>query len=215
MDAPRDDHATDERLDAGSWLVSVAFWLCLFGCAAVYAGVALSPKLVAYLELRREYIADQHRLVALERRNQHLERVATALETDPHFAEELLRVNLDAAEPGEERIAVDPSHHLRVEREAVEAAEIPAPWYLPVVRLLAEDDGLRRRLLVGTAVTVVLAFALLHDANGPIFARISGGTRAGFVGLLRLAAGRYRRTTDADATAENDPPRADDDRRAA
>lgn len=148
--------------------MSVAFWLCLFACAIVYGGVSLAPKLVTYLELERDYVEAQHRLVAIEQRNQHLERVATALETDPRFAEELLRVNLAASAPGEERIAVDPTHHLTVGAEPAPAVEVPEPWYLPLVRRLASDAELRNRLLWGTAVVVVIAFGLLHDGNGAI-----------------------------------------------
>jgi cell division protein FtsB len=175
-------------LDSGTWPVSVAFWLCLFAAGSAYAGVALAPKLVAYLELRHQYVAGQTALVELERRNLHLERVTAALESDPQFAAELSRVNLDAARPGEERIAVDPSFHLEARPTDAPAESVEPAWYLPHVRRLAGDAKLRQRALIAAGVVVVLAFALLHDANGPLARRLSGGLVDG----TKWAIGRYR-----------------------
>ncbi len=194
-DASRTTNDAD-TLDSGSWVVSLAFWLVLFTAAAVYAAVALAPRLLAYTALEQHYVENQIRLVELERRNDHLTRVADALEGDPDFATQLLRIDFDAARPGEERIAVDPRFHLAVQGEAAAVAPPSLPWYTPLAEVLARDAGLRRRLLVAAAVAVVLAFAVLHDANGTVLGRATSLLTAPFQIGLRLVRLRYGQSND-------------------
>ena len=180
-----------DALDSGSWVVSLAFWLVLFAAAGVYAAVALAPKFLAHAELEQHYVENQIRLVELERRNDHLARVADALAEDPDFATQLLRVDFDAVRPGEERIPVDPRFHLAVQGEAAPVVAPTLPWYTPLVEILARDAGLRRRLLIGVAIAVVLAFAVLHDANGSVLGRATSLITAPLQTGLRLVRGRY------------------------
>jgi hypothetical protein len=91
------------------WILSLAFWLCLLLAGGLYAAVALSPKILAHLHLKQKFYENQIRLVTLERQVQYLGKVVVALENEPDFAAELLRVDFDASRPGDERIAVDRS----------------------------------------------------------------------------------------------------------
>ncbi|MEX0700985.1 MAG: hypothetical protein WD069_02710 [Planctomycetales bacterium] len=163
MRGPLDYHHTPP--DRG-WIASVLFWLCLLAAVALYGSVALAPKYLEHLELRGAHHAGQVRLVAIERQVRTLEKVAQALETDPAFIAELARIDLDAGDPAEERIAVAPQH--RLDAPPAAAAPLPAatlPWHAPFVREFAESRALRRTLLVSAAAIVLAAFTLLHESR--------------------------------------------------
>lgn len=168
------------------WIVSVLFWLCLLIAAGMYGAVALAPKYLDYLELEAEHRAGQVQLAALSRRVGTLEKVAHALETDSAFVAELARIDLDAAIPGEERIAVAPEHRL----DARPAVPVPAPGaatlpgHAPLVRAFAHDRGLRKTLLIGSAAIIIASFTLLHESPG------------GIGEVFRWIGRRYRRVPD-------------------
>ena len=147
------------------WIASLAFWLCLVVAAALFASVTLAPRLVTYLELRKEYQANQEQLVGLEGRTQYLEKVVDALRSDAQFAAEVARIDFDAARPGDERIAVDKSLSLSIPRydPPPAAAAADAPWYVPATRFLAGNPSLRPLMLAVAAALVVVAFTYLHD----------------------------------------------------
>jgi cell division protein FtsB len=179
------------------WFVSLLFWLALLLAALLYGAVALSPKYMAWLETRREYHDGQVRLVALERQVGYLERVVSALESDPQFAAELARVDFDACRPGEEQIPVDARLSLDglvKETHAVRAARLP--WYTPLVAQAAENEPLRRNLLIAAASMVLFAFTFLHESRDPQIRstarRVQQGTRSMFAGVTWLVA-RYRK----------------------
>ena len=129
------------------WIVSLAFWLVLFGAVGIYASVSLSPKLLTYLELHNEYYVNQVRLVRIEKQVDNLSRVVVALENDPNFAAELARIDFDAERPGDERIPVDAELSLDG-RPANASLAVPAaslPWYGPLLEVLANSHRFRRR----------------------------------------------------------------------
>jgi len=47
---------------AGSLLISLAFWMSLLIAATMYAGVALSPKLADWINVRQQYLSNAMRL---------------------------------------------------------------------------------------------------------------------------------------------------------
>ena len=65
-----------------SWTVSLAFWLALLAAIGAYSLVALSPKLVSYIQLRHDYQATQMRLVSLEHEVDDLNQVVDSLSRD-------------------------------------------------------------------------------------------------------------------------------------
>src|SRR5436190_77972 len=138
------------------WLTSLAFWACLFMAAALYAAVALAPKLLAYLALEREFEANQWRLIALDRQVSHLEKVIEAQTHDPAFVREQARSAFDMTSPDEQRIPVD--SHLRLSIEAAPAAaNSPArslPWYSPLLAAVARSRDAGSALL-GVAAALV------------------------------------------------------------
>src|SRR3972149_1047889 len=153
------------------WIASLAFWLCLVVAAALFASVTLAPRLVTYLELRKEYQANQEQLVGLENRTQYLEKVVGALRTDAQFAAEVARIDFDAARPGDERIAVDKSLSLSTPQyePAPAAAADELPWYAPVAGFLAGNPSMRPLMIFVSAALVLVAFTFLHDnaSNDP------------------------------------------------
>jgi hypothetical protein len=161
--------ADDERPGPSpvwSGFVSLLFWTCLLTAAALYAGVSLTPKYVAWQDWDRQYRANQLELVTRESRCTQLEQVVTALKHDPQFAAELVRLEFDAQAPGEEVIPVS-SRLAFHPPEAV--ADLPAPvapkllpWD-PYVTALATQQPLRRTLLGTAATLVLLGFTFLHD----------------------------------------------------
>jgi cell division protein FtsB len=171
MSSPPATSAADERRPPStvwSGCVSLLFWMCLVTAAALYAGVSLAPKLVAWQDWERQYQANQLELVTLEARSTQLEQVVAALKDDPQFAAELVRQEFDAQVPGEEVIPVSHglSFHPRATAEDIipPAALRPQPWE-PYVTALATQQPLRRALLGTAAALVILGFTFLHDQH--------------------------------------------------
>ncbi|MBW3540714.1 MAG: septum formation initiator family protein [Planctomycetes bacterium] len=160
-DAPAPPPVTE---DAG-WLVSLAFWLCLFAAGALYAALALGPRWLTTLELEREHLSNQLRLVALEQQVDHLRRVAAALEGDPAFAAELARNDFGARPSAEETIAVETALRLRAgSPPRFKPASLPEPWYVPLLAALAQPGPPRTLALAAAAALVLVSFGWLHDA---------------------------------------------------
>lgn len=180
------------------------FWVCLFVSVACYAAVAVSPRMLQHLKLRREHDQNQLELVALEQQVEYLEKVGSALEHDPQFAAELARIDFDASRPGDERIPVERS--LSLDGQAARLQRLryddTLPWYLPLVEMLAGDRRMRVTLLVSAALLTVGAFTCLQEPSGePVRKRATGDEnrqrRAGFR-LLRSITARYRKPAGED-----------------
>lgn len=176
---------------SSAFFVSLSFWLTLLCAAVLYAGVALSPRLLAHIELQRRFYESQVRLVQLERQAEQLARVVQALHTEPDFAAELARVDFDAVRPGEEHIPVEPELALDT-RTSAAPSPLPAatlPWYAPLVKQPAENHQLRNALLVAAAVLVLFGFTCLHESHADQLRLGAGLIRSGAVAVIR----RYRR----------------------
>ena len=152
-----------------TWRVSLAFWLSLLFSAALYAAVALAPKLLDYVALDTEFQTNQAELVSLEQRVTHLERVSDALRNDPEFAAELARIDFEASRPGDERIAVEPLLSLEADpattRLASAAIDGPVAWYIPLLEALTRNRTLRMSLLAIAVIVMVGAFTFLHETD--------------------------------------------------
>jgi len=149
------------------WVASLLFWSCLLLSASLYGAVVLSPKVLTHLDLQNEHYANQVRLVSLERQTRYLTDVATALETDAEFVNELARVDFDAVRPGEERIAVDDTLSLQARPTKLSLPE-PAsarPWYASLLSVAAHHRQSRRTMLFAAAIIAIAAFTFLQDAS--------------------------------------------------
>lgn len=147
-----------------SWTISLAFWLALLAAIGAYALVALSPKLLSYIQLRHDYHSTQMRLVSLEHEVDDLHQVVDSLARDPDFVRKLASVEFGARRAGEERIPVDEYLQLSI-RDNDPVFEMPAdslPWYGSMISPFAVNSRLRGTMLLASALTLVFAFMFLQ-----------------------------------------------------
>ena len=176
-----------ESASSQSATVSYAFWLTLFVAAAIYASVALAPKLERLLVLQRDHAANQWYLVDLDQRVQNLEKVAGALKEDPQFAAELARSRFGAVEPGREAIKVAEDLQFG-SAPAVAAKQVDLPWYYGIVSRFARSTTLRTTALCLSAVLTLLGFGFLHGRYSAMIHAV--GSRAARAAAALTA--RYR-----------------------
>ena len=150
----------------GSFFMSVSFWFALTVAGSMYAAVALSPKLAAWINVRQQYVTNATRLIQLEDEVDYLERVAEALKTDPEFAKRLIRANQN---PGSQETQFIPvSKGLLFggsETKEYTVPEVVRPAFAKIVFHLASHEQHRTWLLAGSAGLTLLAFTLLNDAG--------------------------------------------------
>mgnify|MGYP002623442747 CR=1 FL=1 len=167
MSTRNPNRQTSDESPRGSAVVSLLFWMCLFLSAVLYGVWAQAPRFVDWVELKHEFQSNQGELSGLQDELRHLRRVADALQRDPDFAARVARSELDAVRPGAETIrlpeelGVDP----RVPAATAAVATPSLPWYLPVMKQIADDDVLRRRLLLVATALVLGAFVFLNDGT--------------------------------------------------
>jgi cell division protein FtsB len=155
------------RETRAGWLTSLAFWLGLFTAAALFATVTLSPKLLTFLTLNRQYHANQWKLVSLERQVDHLEKVIDAQKHDPGFVREQARSDFDVARPDDESIPVESHLRLNIGTGAANLQVAPAelPWYSPLLAAVGRSRHVSNALLFIAALLVLYAFAMLYERN--------------------------------------------------
>lgn len=171
-------------------MISLTFWLLLFFAASLFAAVVLSPRYLAYLELRNEYLSNQVQLVTLENQVEYLKQIAHSLEHDPEFRSEVARVDFDAVRPGEERIAVDPDLALDLpqwnSRQRIPVTS--RAWYVPMLSVLSENHKVRSSLLLTAGVIVLLSFTFLHESQSHQLEHVTRSTKD----FVSLFLSRYR-----------------------
>ncbi|REJ88069.1 MAG: hypothetical protein DWQ34_23370 [Planctomycetota bacterium] len=161
------EHATPAPHPRGGTVVSLLFWGCLFASAILYSVWAHAPRFVEWTELNHKFQSNQAELGGLQSQLRHLQRVADALERNPDFAARVARSELDAVRPGAETIrlpqelGVDP--RIPAETNVVPPPELP--WYLPELRNAAENEVLRRRLVLLATCLVLVAFVFFNDGT--------------------------------------------------
>ncbi len=182
---------TDQPDTHASWAISLAFWLALLAAIGAYSLVALSPKLLSYIQLRHDYHATQMRLVGLEHEVDDLTQVVDSLARDPDFVRKLASVEFGARRAGEERIPVDEHLQLSI-RDNDPVFEMPAdslPWYGSAVYPFAVNNRLRGTILLASALTLVFAFMFLQPTATVSMAKEQSPETNASGGILS----RYRR----------------------
>ena len=148
-----------------SWIVSLAFWFCLFLAAAMYAVVVLAPKWHAYQNLNSEHRNNQLQLVSLERDVKRLGKVVTVLENDTEFAAELARVDFGAIRPGDERLSVD--EDLKMNVQSLQQLTPPRitrqAGSTELIRLFSQHRQYRQFTLATACLLALFAFCFLID----------------------------------------------------
>lgn len=157
-----DEVATDLNV---YWPVSLCFWCTLLLAAGVYGAVAVAPKLAVWNSVRHQYQQNAQELVALEDEVDYLERVETALQTDPEFLNRLKQPT-KATRPGEQSIAISGDLLFGYDGSPVVKPSKPAdPPHHGLITALASRRPLRRGLLTLAAGLTIFAFTFLNDAG--------------------------------------------------
>ncbi len=172
------------------WISSLLFWSQLLLAVALYAAVSLAPKLLVYVDLQNDFVKTQSQLVYLEQQVDELKKVVETLERDPRMIQELARIDLDAARPGEERIALSPDLKVqsRITQQRVHAPEVTRAWYMPLLTTFAQNHQLRTSCLCVAAALVLISFTFFQPSDL--------GAEGGHSTLGALAM-RYRRRSSA------------------
>jgi cell division protein FtsB len=159
------NHASTETFSG--FVLSLLFWLSLLAATVMFAAVGLCPKLMDQARLRDQYATNQFRLIQIERQNEQLNRVVQAIRHDKEFAAEMTRMEFDAVNRDEEVIPVAPN--LRLSPPTIEVPQsstaVPRAWHLPLMMPFAENETLRRSLLISAGVLVAIAFTWFQPAS--------------------------------------------------
>ena len=171
--------STQSRTTTQGWIVSLAFWFCLFLAAAMYAVVVLAPKWHTYQNLNFEHRNNQLQLVSLEQNVKRLGTVVSALENDTELAAELARLDFGAVRPGDERLSVDEDLKMNVQ-----SLQQLTPQYVTrqagsseLVRLFSQNRRVRHLTLAVAGLLALFAFCFLiepgkfslkEDASSPL-----------------------------------------------
>jgi cell division protein FtsB len=174
------------RPRAPVWL-SIGFWLCLFSGLGLFAVSFLAPRVVARERLVRDLAASSQRLNSAEQRYRQMQRTIEALRTDPEFASELARVQLDAVRTGEEVLRVPAGMGLQLtdslpaHAPVSSAADVPESGDRRLVDLAAYVDSrpqLRWLLVLLAGVLVLLGFGLFVPRGYQAIEPVAGEGRA-------------------------------------
>ncbi|MEZ6128011.1 MAG: hypothetical protein R3C59_04975 [Planctomycetaceae bacterium] len=164
--SPDDSSLPPHSGTAPSWTVSVCFWITLLLAATTYAAVALAPKFCVWNQVRLEYRHYAKELITLEDDVTYLERVESALKTDPEFRERVAGTSRPLSTDGEELIPVSGSllfGHQDTSLNTTATADIPK--YHVVAELIASHTRLRLVLLSVAALLTIFAFSFLNEAG--------------------------------------------------
>ena len=148
-----------------------------------------------YTDLDGKSVRSQAQLVHLEGQVNELRKVVYSLENDPQVIRELARIDLDAARPGEERIALDSNLILqsRLTSPYRLEAEVTRSWYIPFLNSFAANHRLRVTCLAVAAVLVLISFTFFHPSQARSFHSGWGNLRAGFTACVARYRGRSLR----------------------
>ncbi|WP_437227636.1 hypothetical protein SH661x_000476 [Planctomicrobium sp. SH661] len=185
-----------------SWFFSILFWVCLGLCTLIFTALVLAPRWWEAERLHARFTKNALVIRDLEQGNQHLMRVAQALENDPDYRNRVASSELGTVTPGETRIPLDTSlaydPRVLAGSPPTAAASQQASWYLPFLEVTATSSNVRIRLGLLALVLVFLSFACMND-------RFLTDGRQNLVRFISRCAG-VRYTTPGSITNPNSPP---------
>ena len=186
---PTSEELPEVPQTVGSFFMSIAFWSTLLVSVAMYAAVALSPKIADWISVRQQYSNNSLRLRELEDEADYLECVAATLKKDPQFAKRLVQAT-QSGDPQKEFVPVSKDLMFGGDYEKPTAPKPPLhPAVEAVVVRLASNGSLRTWLLGGSAGLTLLAFWLLNDAGAGIVMGMLRAVRR----ISNASLARYRR----------------------
>ena len=147
--------------------ITLAFWLTLVAATGLYGLVTLAPGWLTLGDLAELESQNRAAQTRLEERIEYLEQVRDTLRSEPGYATELARLDLQDAVPGENRLKVDESLRLApVQGLSARRSDSPYGWAMrPAVAALAGNEMLKTTLLVIAAALVLFAFSVLQASQ--------------------------------------------------
>ncbi len=148
-------------------VTSFAFWLCLFGAAALYGLVVLSPKLVRWSATAAEVEKNQQELLTLEEQVKYWDQLTHELETNRGFRESLnptsnaVKPSTQGLIPVEGALKYD---HLASAVQTGSAVPPPTRW-ASLCRSIAESRTSQVVGLITAAGMLVFAFTSLLETT--------------------------------------------------
>lgn len=194
-DSDQDGNADcDESPEFSSWRISLAFWTLLLFAAALYASVAVSPKLATWMKVRRQLVHNANQLARLESEVDYLDRLSRTLTTDGDFARQLTAATLQAnpsdnSLPVPEWLLASPHERLTVDTSGTQPAV-----FENLTDVLATNVLLREFSLAAAAMLTVFGFTFLNDAGVACLLGPLQYLWRAFPGVVR----RYRRPPSAE-----------------
>ena len=186
---PTPEELTAVPQTVGSFLMSIAFWFVLLISAVIYAGVALSPKLAAWISIREQHATNAVRLQELEDEVDYLERVSVALKSDPEFANHLVHAT-QSGNTENKFVPVSGSMVFGGLRDKLTTEQpLVQPAVAKLVMHFASHQKHRTWLLLGAAGLTVLAFTLLNESGAGIMQAAYRSVQS----FSHSAIARYRR----------------------
>ena len=133
-------------------MTSVLFWPCLLTAAVLYAGVSLSPRIVAGRDLEVRHALNQQRLEQLSQALERAERVVRSLEAESRV---VIRGN---------RVSVmETDNHEDQPHSTTANVVLADSWFVAVCRELAVVGPVRQRCQGVAIALVFVSFVLLRD----------------------------------------------------
>lgn len=169
-------------------VLSIGFWMALFGSAVLFAAATLSPRWLTRVTLERELHRQQVDLLFVQQEVRHRELMCESLERGDRP-----RPAMTLRGRAENRIEIPLSPQLQ-HRSGITPAEPIVdvrvdPWYLPLIEAVDASPSLRRLLLLASLTLLSFGFIALNNQGGPRFVgRL-------LTSPLRLAGTRYRQST--------------------
>jgi len=167
--------------------ISVAFWMSMLTAMAIYAAIALAPRLDESIALQQRFYRDAAYSSVLMQEVEHLTRVANALERDAEFRHRVAAIELQVSPRGTTEIPVSKTLGYDARIPVIQEPVVPkVPWYAELVHDLSRPTVLRSRLLLSAIGLLTVAFTCLN----PDFFKSRLGS--GFRWVLSCLAQRYR-----------------------
>lgn len=182
---------TSHRILAGA-----VSWGALGGAFLIIAILALAPRWLEAERLQERYVRNAIQIHGLQKEILHLDRLATALESDAEFTARVASAELKTSPDLQVQITLTPelAFDPRDEQQAAPVRASEPRWYWPALELMAGAGEVRHRLAISAAVMIFLSFFCLHE-QGP------------FGGVWQIGSHFFRRWEVRDGSSAGKPHR--------
>lgn len=168
-------------------IISISFWVGLGGSAALLGVIILSPRWLEVERTQADYVRNARVIRDLRKENDHLDRMAHALEFDADYRARVASKELRLRVPGEYRIALNDSLDFQTGLviEDRPASSPAVSWHSPLLELMAMPGPVRQRMLIASVLLMLLTFFCFNERF------LNGGLRSFHTLVFRQLGDRY------------------------